>query len=103
MPGHPATYRTDMSSTVTDIFDPWLPRQLPGQLASLGALYRAALESGSAEQPATVGWRLYAALAFASRLAPLPRLAELTGLTVDQLTAVLDEFADDDAALATAA
>jgi hypothetical protein len=92
-----------MPSTVTDNLDPWLPRQLPGQLASLGALYRSALEPGSAEQPASVGWRLHAALLFASRLAPLPRLAELTGLTVEQLATVLVEFADDDASLAAAA
>lgn len=87
----------------TAIIDPWLPRQLPGQLASLGALYRAALEPDAQEPPASVGWRLYAALVFAARLAPLPRLAELTGLTVDQLTAVLVEFDDGDTTLAVAA
>ena len=87
----------------TAIIDPWLPRQLPAQLVSLGELYRAALEPGAGEPVASVGWRLYAALAFAARLAPLPRLAELTGLTVDQLSAVLVEFSDDDAALITAA
>ncbi len=89
-----------MPATAT--IDHWLPRQLPAQLASLGQLYRAALEPGAGE-PASVGWRLYAALAFAARLAPLPRLAELTGLTVEQLTAVLVEFADDDASLTVAA
>lgn len=92
-----------MSVTVTELIDPWLPRQLPAQLQALGALYRAALEARADESAASVGWRLYAALAFAARLAPLPRLAALTGLTVEQLTAVLVEFADDDASLTAAA
>lgn len=92
-----------MPADATDIFDPWLPRQLPAQLRSLGELYRAALEPGADEPPASVGWRLYAALSFAERLAPLTRLAELTGLTVEQLTAVLADFADDSASLTAAA
>ncbi len=50
-----------------------------------------------------MGWRLYAALAFAARLAPLPRLADLTGLSVEELTTVLVDFADGDAALSAAA
>ena len=90
-----------MCSPVTDP-DFWLPPQLPAQLSSLGELYRAALELGGEQQAAGVGWRLYAALAFAARLAPLPRLAELTGLTVEQLTAVLVDFGDDDRQLAAA-
>lgn len=92
-----------MSATVNHIIDPWLPRPLPRQLAALGELYRDALEAGVAESPTSVGWRLYAALAFATRLASLPRLAELTGLTVDQLSAVLVEFAGDDDPLVVAA
>ena len=92
-----------MTATITSLSDPWLPRQLPAQLAALGGLYRAALEPGACEAPASVGWRLYAALAFATRLAPLPRLAELTGLSVEQLTVVLSDFADDDAGLTVAA
>lgn len=91
-----------MSTTVTHI-DAWLPRQLPAQLASLGELYRGALEHDGDERAASVGWRLYALLVFASRLAPLPRLAELAGLTVEQLAAVLVDFADEDAQLAVAA
>ena len=108
-PGVPAPYRGpsathNMSSAISHLRDAWLPRQLPAQLAALGGLYRAAIESQEAgDQPASVGWRLYAALAFASRLAPLAHLADLTGLTEDQLTAVLVEFADEDAALAAAA
>ncbi len=90
-----------MPATAT--IDSWLPRQLPAQLASLGELYRAALEPGAGEPAVSVGWRLYAALAFATRLAPLPTLAELTGLTVEQLTSVLVEFADGDAPLTVAA
>ncbi len=86
-----------MPAAVSHLIDPWLPRQLPAQLAALGELYRAALKPGAGEQPATVGWRLYAALVFAARLAPLPRLAELTGLSVEQLRSVLAEFGDDDA------
>ena len=93
-----------MPATVSNLLDPWLPRQLPAQLAALGDLYRDALESEDpGEGVANVGWRLYAALSFASRLAPLPHLAELTGLTAEQLTAVLVDFADDDASLTVAA
>lgn len=91
-----------MPPNVSNLIDPWLPRQLPAQLAALGELYRAALTPGAGEQPASVGWRLYAALAFAARLAPLPRLAELTGLTVEQLRGVLAEFGDDEAPLIAA-
>lgn len=93
-----------MSATVFNFVDPWLPRQLPAQLAALGDLYRDALDSGDAgERITSVGWRLYAALSFASRLAPLPHLGELTGLTTEQLTTVLVDFADDDSSLAVAA
>ena len=93
-----------MSATVSNLIDPWLPRQLPAQLAALGELYRDAQAAEDAgERVASVGWRLYAVLSFASRLAPLPRLAELTGLTAEQLTAVLVEFADDDSSLTVAA
>lgn len=91
-----------MTATVSHRIDSWLPRQLPAQLAALGQLYRAALEPGAGEPAASVGWRLYAALAFATRLAPLPSLAELTGLTVEQLTNVLVEFGDDDVSLVAA-
>lgn len=93
-----------MSAIVFNLVDPWLPRQLPGQLAALGDLYRHALDSGDpGERTASVGWRLYAALSFASRLAPLGHLAELTGLTTEQLTDVLVTFADDEPSLAVAA
>lgn len=81
----------------TDRTDSWLPTQLPAQLAALGELYRHALESRASAELAGVGWRLNAALAFAARMAPLPHLADLTGLSVEQLTSVLREFADDDA------
>jgi hypothetical protein len=91
-----------MPSTATLIRDPWLPRQLPTQLAALGALYRAALASGSRHEAAGIGWRLYAALAFATRLAPRGHLADLTGLTVEQVDAVLVEFADEDTVLTAA-
>ena len=93
-----------MPATVSELVDPWLPRQLPAQLAALGRLYREALESEDAgEGVASVGWRLYAALSFASGLAPLFHLAELTGLTAEQLTAVLVDFADDGSSLTVAA
>lgn len=91
-----------MPSTVANLVDPRLPRQLPAQLASLGQLYRAALEPDADVHPASVGWRLYAALAFAVRLAPLPLIAELTGLTVEQIDSVLAEFAVGDGELAAA-
>ena len=92
-----------MHSTATLIRDPWLPRQLPAQLAALGALYRAATASGSGDEVAGIGWRLYAALAFASRLATSGHLADLTGLTVEQVDAVLVEFADEDTLFTAAA
>lgn len=93
-----------MSATVNPLTDRWLPRQLPAQLAALGALYRAELESRAPiAATASVGWRLYAVLAFAARLAPLPRLAELTGLTDEQLTAVILAYADEDLPLSAAA
>ncbi len=86
------------------IRDPWLPRQLPPQLAALGDLYLGVLERGvAAEDRASVWWRLHAALSFASTLAPLSYLAGVTGLTVEQLTAILVEFGDDGAAVASAA
>ncbi len=93
-----------MSATVFNLVHPWLPRQLPAQLAALGDLYKDALErDGAGDRIASVGWRLYAVLSFASRLAPLPHLAELTGLTTEQLSAVLVDFADDDSSLPVAA
>ena len=93
-----------MPPVVTHTRNFWLPRQLPVQLAALGGLYRAALEPhGAADDRAAIGWRLYALLAFASRLAPLDHLAHLTGLTVEQVEGVLREFADDDALLIEAA
>lgn len=93
-----------MSATISHLVDCWLPRQLPAQLTALGELYRAALDCEDAgERAASVGWRLYAVLSFASRLAPLPLLAELTGLSAEQLTEVLVEFADGESSLSGAA
>lgn len=93
-----------MPHAITQIRDCWLPRQLPTQLAALGGLYRDALEAhGAGEDRAAVGWRLHALLAFASRLAPLDQLAHLTGLTVEQVDAVLGEFAGDGVPLIEAA
>jgi hypothetical protein len=92
-----------MPRALTRIRDSWLPSQLPAQLAALGGLYRAALESpGSGDERAGIGWRLYAALAFGARLAPIGHLADLTGLTVEQVNAVLVEFADEDTLLTAA-
>lgn len=78
--------------------DPWLPHSLPQQLAALGTLYRDALEQGGRtrdEALASIGWRLYAAVFFASGLAPLQHLSELTSLTVGELGLVLADYADD--------
>lgn len=86
--------------------DPWLPHSLPAQLAALGALYRDALEHGGARGGAEltgIAWRLYAALFFASGLAPLQHLADLTALSVAELGGILADYADDVAALPAAA
>ena len=86
--------------------DPWLPHSLPAQLAALGALYRDALEHGGTrggEELTSIGWRLYAALFFASGLAPLQHLADVTTLSVAQLGGILADYADEAATRRTAA
>ncbi len=95
-----------MSITFLEPEDPWLPHSLPAQLTALGALYRDALEHGSPRGGAeltSIGWRLYAALFFASGLAPLRHLADLTTLSVAQLGGILADYADDVAPLREAA
>lgn len=95
-----------MSITPHPHEDPWLPHSLPAQLAALGSSYRDALEhagAGGADDLTAIGWRLYAALFFASGLAPLQHLAELTTLSVAQLGRILADYADEAATLRTAA
>lgn len=95
-----------MSFTSLPTADPWLPYSLPAQLAALGALYREALEDGGARGGADltgIGWRLYAAVFFASSLAPLQHVAALTSLSVAELGGILADYADDSAMRLTAA
>ena len=95
-----------MSITSLLSADPWLPHSLPPQLAALGASYRDALEHGGARGGADmtgIGWRLYAAVFFASSLAPLQHVAALTSLSVAELGGILADYADDSALQLTAA